>query len=1253
MIITGQLLDLGWHFNPAEPRGPHGQWMRTELAGYKLWSSPEGRATPTPAEAAAVTRIWYGDTAAATNRRLREGPGADTPPTFTADTSAFTGLIDRSPAFDKPAVMWRGTYGGTQMFGPPGTATGKTFSDKGYVSVSAAEDTALKYGDTLVRVHVPPGAHALRAGQEIWDAAPAIQNQGGKQEYTLAPGSSYRVTADGTEHTMYGPRRVLDVALQPGQSAPVTAANQGRAVELADDGDPAAARFAWKPGDVEFGPGTAEDQEPASDEGGRPVQLGWRFNPLEARDPHGEWTRGGLGYVAPDPSRLVIPHPPKNTRFPYYRTPEDHPFFRAHPVSSKNVVASYDAASPEEKAQGMRWYADAATLAGAIGRGDQEKGAGLLASYSPQTPWPVNMFNASHAMELGRALGPGDGMITKAMQANAQEALDGVPTDKNFGRNSAPKIRAFARLIEHGGDEPGDQLGHVVIDRHAMTVAMGDRLPKKEADQAPIGTDRYYQHVADQYRLAALEVSKRGTPVTPHQMQAITWLHQQAVNAAMDDAYLSQVHGSRGATKGRQALMQRSWERWDAEAKAEGYPVNYGTTALSTLTGQLIDLGWRDSWLHEERDTRGKWTHGGGGLASEPGRLEQHGYRGRFEGYDPLRPSMAPADQRKPLDQPGRPDGAGTPDDPIDVQGDMGKAVQLMADGKHVRLNSPSEIKPLLDEVDRRATAQGYSRGNEPAWDLGNISVKGTRLFNEQTLGIPRQDMPQLSGPAEPGTEAALLAGGANRFIELDPEFRAQLKRDGIDVKNERVPAGNLRATQTQLTAATVAGITKAAESGNAKVRHMLSEPIWVTSDNYVLDGHHRWASDEALAFSGQGPRDIEVQRIGLPARLAVPYTLAFTQQTGIGSQGIGNAKLVESANTLTAQLIELGHWEGWRTEPRDRHGRWTRLPGQELLGGAFVLPGSHPRTGSPVPAQVRDMTARSANIVPGLFGGGSHEDWNGKVEILGKNADPHELAELDWDGTMRLQDTVSAAIQDTETHPDQVVKFPDAYETVLHEMIHGVIPSGYDRKADARSYQDYAHAQIEEGFTELGAVQHAPDYFAKMGLSDRKTGVEKSGFVEWGPDGKPIGNTYTVGEYATELTDPSHVAEGDAWGHYGQQTKDAQDWVQQIAKEEGYPDLRPGHPGYTRVVQLADEVNREGTARKIQVMARQMAEATVRDPRLKGNQDFMASLTGSIEKNIQDAWSRGEPEAAKTAFRDARRNVQVRMVQAQREMAA
>jgi hypothetical protein len=325
------------------------------------------------------------------------------------------------------------------------------------------------------------------------------------------------------------------------------------------------------------------------------IELDWQ---TEARGKHGEWIADPDAeeweridaehhYVMPDHARLVGGRGK-------YPDPADHPWFKAHPVSTDNIMHAYHAASASQRNQGLRWYADAHDVAAAIAGGDPHLGAGLLAAYSPQTSWPTNMFNAARSAKLGRAVRPGEGMVMSSQANNAQEVFDGVPYDEGM---PSPKINSFAHLIEKGYDDPDDQLGKVVIDRHALSVAAGQRLGKDDTDTLPIGKEAIYQHVADEYRKAAIQASKEeGHTVTPHQMQAITWLVQQQANEAEDAGALTPLQ------KGRATRTKNAWKEWVTYAGQNQIPVESGTTALSmldpegetsyfrTITGQAISL---------------------------------------------------------------------------------------------------------------------------------------------------------------------------------------------------------------------------------------------------------------------------------------------------------------------------------------------------------------------------------------------------------------------------------------------------------------------------------------------------------------------------------------------------------------------------------------------------------------------------------------------------------------------------------------
>lgn len=281
------------------------------------------------------------------------------------------------------------------------------------------------------------------------------------------------------------------------------------------------------------------------------------------------WERQAHNYIAPDSSRL------ENPKARVYKKPADHPFFKRNPVTPENIVSAYDGSTPGEKNQGRRWYPDGARLAWALGGGDAELGAKVLSAYSPRTGWPLNMHNAARSLAEGRALGPGEGVIMGSHQKAAQAAIDGGDIDTVL---PSPKTNAFARLLAMGGDHPDDELGQVVIDRHALSVAAGRRLTKGDTEGkgefgSPIGKDPYYSHVADQYRLAARQISDRdGEEISPSELQAITWLRQQRLNTA-DDLVAEKK------TTGLVTAMRNHWSAWEGWAQQHGVDTQLGTTA--------------------------------------------------------------------------------------------------------------------------------------------------------------------------------------------------------------------------------------------------------------------------------------------------------------------------------------------------------------------------------------------------------------------------------------------------------------------------------------------------------------------------------------------------------------------------------------------------------------------------------------------------------------------------------------------------
>jgi hypothetical protein len=259
---------------------------------------------------------------------------------------------------------------------------------------------------------------------------------------------------------------------------------------------------------------------------------------------------------------------------PKFEDASQHPAFKLHPVHPSNIVAHWDQASDEEKGQGRNWYEDAHHIAKAIAGGDAQKGAGVLAAYSPQTAWPVNMMNASRSLRTGQAIGgKGSGvMATGAMKDAAQRVMNGEHYNDVFAKGSN-KIKAFAHLIHHGGNED-DNNPKVVIDRHAASVAAGKRL--SDEDMKPmsnaISNEHYYNHVVKQYKDAADHINKRDNltgadKVQPHHVQAATWLVRQRVNQQADK------DSGTAMGKGRVNAFEKAQTVWMGHAR-EHYDIN-------------------------------------------------------------------------------------------------------------------------------------------------------------------------------------------------------------------------------------------------------------------------------------------------------------------------------------------------------------------------------------------------------------------------------------------------------------------------------------------------------------------------------------------------------------------------------------------------------------------------------------------------------------------------------------------------------
>jgi hypothetical protein len=136
--------------------------------------------------------------------------------------------------------------------------------------------------------------------------------------------------------------------------------------------------------------------------------------------------------------------------------------------------------------------------------------------------------------------------------------------------------------------------------------------------------------------------------------------------------------------------------------------------------------------------------------------------------------------------------------------------------------------------------------------DLTELSIKGTLLYGDEGMGIARKDMPQI-----PGKERG-------RFLS---EIEAS---KGITAEKEKVDPTTLKPVQKEISASRSGAIyNKFRDEGGIPK----DERILISSDGYVIDGHHTWGAAVAFAFDNKGT-ELPVYRLSVTAKEAMDVSL-------------------------------------------------------------------------------------------------------------------------------------------------------------------------------------------------------------------------------------------------------------------------------------------------------------------------------------------------------------------------------------------
>ena len=224
------------------------------------------------------------------------------------------------------------------------------------------------------------------------------------------------------------------------------------------------------------------------------------------------------------------------------------------------------------------------------------------------------------------------------------------------------------------------------------------------------------------------------------------------------------------------------------------------------------------------------------------------------------------------------------PVEPEEVTKEMPEAdTAVFNQDSDIETISPQErhsISTKIDELAKLADEAKAKGEKAPNYNLCKITVPGTNLYCDNNLGIPRDEMPQFKGKSEPGSPADKMPKDKNGEVDTEEVFKKMLADKGIKTADTEVPSDSLKASQSELVGAKVAGMTKALEEDPLNAG--ITAPIYVSRDGYVIDGHHRWAAATSKAIKDGKPANMKVHVIDMDAKDIIPMANKFAQTIGI-----------------------------------------------------------------------------------------------------------------------------------------------------------------------------------------------------------------------------------------------------------------------------------------------------------------------------------------------------------------------------------
>lgn len=190
-------------------------------------------------------------------------------------------------------------------------------------------------------------------------------------------------------------------------------------------------------------------------------------------------------------------------------------------MTTENILFVYNLATPEEKRDGIVWYAKA--LADCLWIAEETEVplhivVGVCAALSPNNKWDRNIDNT---LSLIRAFLNGDDVETvkvstyHTMKRKAWSILELMPD-----QDEVIKILNGQKIVSFFCNIMGEDT--CTVDGHAKNIFYGERHGLT-SDKSNIGK-KEYATIQEAYVNAGKQVRFNGRPLKAFEMQAITWV---------------------------------------------------------------------------------------------------------------------------------------------------------------------------------------------------------------------------------------------------------------------------------------------------------------------------------------------------------------------------------------------------------------------------------------------------------------------------------------------------------------------------------------------------------------------------------------------------------------------------------------------------------------------------------------------------------------------------------------------------------